>query len=215
VRDITFEDGTATLVHPDTGVTKNVSVVQETASPLFGQYAARVPSLANAYLEQSLPAVDDLTTSFYLRLGAMPSVDNRILQLNSGTVTVANLWLRANGTLCLKYANTWSGGAIATACTPTATPLTTASTYRIVLRQRRGDGTSNAIVSASWARVDPIAGEQPLTQFTSTSLAPTAAGYWTTAPSILRLGATLSGTPLLATLDDIKLDAGYVPPPSA
>jgi hypothetical protein len=218
IKDVTFEDGTPSLVDPISGVTRNAGslVVQDSATEIAGAFSARVPNIANAYLEQNVPGdSDELFTSFYMRLNIRPTVDNRIMQVMSGnTVVVANVWIRANGTLCLKYGNTWSGGSVNTGCTPTAAPLQTGVTYRIAVRQLRGTGTANAAVEAWWAAVDPIAGEPALTKFTSTTVPPSGAGYWTTQPTSVRLGATLGGTTLDAVFDDMRLDAAFLPGPS-
>jgi hypothetical protein len=214
IKDVTFEDGTPSLVHAVSGASRNAGslVLQESVSPIAGSFSARVPNIANAYIEQSVtPDRDDLFTSLYLRLNVRPTVDNRIVQVMSGNTVIGNVWIRANGTLCLKYGNAWSGGSTGAGCTPTASPLQTGVTYRIAVRQTRGDGSSNAVIEGWWAVVNPLGGEPALTRWTSTSVAPSGAGYWTTQPTVVRVGATLTGTPLDAVFDDVRLDAGFMP----
>lgn len=216
IKDITFEDGTSNLVNANTGVDRNPSgkIVLQSSSPLNGAYSAHVPGVDAAYLEQNFAAADDLYVSFYLRLGAIPASDMRVLQLLNGTSTViGNLWVKTNGTLCLKYNNYWSAGSIAAACTPVTSPLVTGASYRIGLREKRGDGTSSATLEAFWAKnsdatTDPTT---PMHRFSATSLAPGAPGYFTLPATSLRLGATLSTTTLNATFDDIKLDRSFMP----
>jgi Fn3 associated/Chitobiase/beta-hexosaminidase C-terminal domain len=212
IKDVTFEDGTPSLVNPTTGVDRNAGnlVVQETATPIKGLYSARVPNLANVYLEQNVSNIDDLYASFYLRLNALPSADNRIVQVLSGTTTVANLWIRTTGQVCLKYFNFWSGGAIGPGCTLASAPLLVGNTYRIAVHQRRGNGTTNAYVEAYLAN-----GDAPFTTpFTSQSVPPSAGasgGYWTTPATQFRIGATLNALSMNMVFDDIKLDSMFLP----
>jgi hypothetical protein len=214
IKDITFEDGTPSLVDATTGVSANAVGVQETASPILGRYSARIPGVANGYMVQNVSGSDQLYLSMYFRMNVMPTSDNRILQVMNGSVAVANAWVRTNGTLCLKYGTAWSGGSLSTACTPTTSPLRAGTAYRLVIRQRAGTATSNAIVEGSWATYDPVLGTGALTQFTSSSVPSTDAAYWTTQPSSIRIGATLSTNALDAVFDDIKLDTTYTPGPS-
>jgi hypothetical protein len=210
IKDITFEDGTPSLVNPNTGVDRNLNgrVVLQSLSPLKGLYSARVPNVDSAWVEQSFAGADDLYVSFYLRLGAVPASDERIVQVLNGTSTVlGNLWVKTNGTLCLKYNGFWSGGSISTACTPTATPLTPGVSYRIGLHEVRGNGASNAVLEGFWA----TSTQTTLQRFTSSSIAPSAPGYFTLPATSWRFGATLSAIALDATFDDTKLDRSFMP----
>lgn len=219
IKDVTFEDGTTNLTNSGTGVDRNPGnlVRQETAAPIKGGYSARVANVANAYLDQNVSGIDDLWVSMYLRLAARPSSDYRVAQILSGTATIANLWIRTNGTLCLKYGNYWSGGSSTTACT--SAPLALApATYRIAIHEVLGNGTSNAFVSGYVATGDTAFAQDanggPI-PFASSSLGPSAPGYWQTQATTFRFGATLSTVPLDATFDDIKLDSAFLPPPSS
>jgi hypothetical protein len=212
IKDLTFEDGTPSLVNSLTGATTNANggMVQELASPLKGTYSARVPNRNNTYLEQTFPGADDLYVSFYVRLAALPTADMRIAQvIVSGGGTQANLWVRSNGTLCLKYNATWSGTAGTTASACTATALLVAPTvYRVGIHERRGDGTNPAVVEAWLAQGDGAFPSQP---FTTSSVASTSTAYWTTKATSFRFGASLTTGALDATFDDVKLDTAFMP----
>ncbi len=219
IKDITFEDGSPSLVNAVSGASLNAyaGMVQETAAPLKGVYSARSPNVNGTYLEQTFSGRDDLYVSFYMSLAARPPADMRIALVIAGGVPVANLWLRASGALCLKYGAYWSGGTTTSACT--TAPLATApAIYRIGIHQRRGDGASNAVVEAFLAEGDAQFGSDatghPLA-FASSSIAPTAAGYWQAPAAAFRLGPTLSSGSLDARFDDIKLDSAFMPRASA
>jgi hypothetical protein len=210
IKDITFEDGTPTLVNALTGASLNANngVVQEVTSPIKGTYSARVPNRNNAYLEQQFTGLDDVYVTFYLRIAApLPPADMRVAQvLVTGGGTQANLWLRTNGQLCLKYNATWSGGTTATACATSA--LQVGTVYRVGIHQRRGDGTSAAVVESFLAAGDTAF---PAAPFASSSLAPTAPGYWQGQATTFRIGASLTSSSLDATFDDIKIDSAFLP----
>jgi hypothetical protein len=216
-KNITVEDGNPTLVDPNSGVTRNGSglVVQETKSPLDGTYSITVPNVANAFLDQTLPASAQLDISFYLRLNSpAPTSDDRLLQLLVGNTTTVNLWVRASGQLCLKYGNAWAGGSAGAACTPSSSPLKVGTTYRIVVTEAPGNGTTSAATAASWSTNSVTATPgQPnaVTQFASATVPPTDPYYWSAAPTTLRFGATLNGTTLAATFDDIFIDQAFIP----
>jgi hypothetical protein len=211
IKDLTFEDGTPSLVNALTGATTNANsgMVQEVASPIKGTYSARVPNRNNTYLEQTFAGVDEIYASFYLRLAAIPTADMRIAQvIVSGGGTQANIWIRSNGTLCLKYNATWSGSAGTTASACTASALLASTVYRVGIHQRRGDGTNPAVVEAWLAQGDSAFPSSP---FTTSSIAPTSAAYWQIRATSLRLGASLTSGALDATFDDVKLDTAFMP----
>jgi hypothetical protein len=220
IRNITFEDGTPSLINAVSGAEKNASglVTQESVTPIKGRYSAHVANVTNAYIEQSTGNVDNLYLSFYFRLNVRPTVDHRFAQVLSGQTTIANLWVRTDGTICLKYGNYWSGGSIGAACTPLSKALVVGVSYRLAVRELRGDGTSSAILQGYLAQGDtPFAMDvsgQPVT-FASSVVASTSPGYWTTPATTVRLGATLSGPVLDATYDDIELDSAFLPSPSS
>jgi len=210
IKDITFEDGTVTLIHAITGVDRNPgnSTKQESASPIKGSFSAKVTNLPNVYVEQSFGPADDIYVSFYFRLTSRPTADNRIAQVLNTGATLANLWLRLDGTLCLKYGNAWSGGTPGPSCTTLARAIGLApSVYRIGIHQRRGDGVSNALVEAYLAVGDAPFGAA----FASASVAPTSTAYWQTQANVFRLGSALTSTALDAVFDDIKLDSVFMP----
>src|SRR5581483_7966426 len=156
-----------------------------------GLYSARVPNLANVYLEQNLSNIDDLYVSFYLRLNALPNSDNRIAQVLDSSTTIANLWIHTTNQVYLKYGNFWSSNAIGPGCSLATKPLLVGNTYRIAVQQRRGDGTAPAYVEAYLANGDAAFGA-PFTSQSIPASAGTTGGYWTTPATTFRIGATLN-----------------------
>ena len=214
IKDITFEDGTASLVDGTSGASLNLGggMTQELTTPLKGQYSARASNVSGTYLEQTLAPQGDLSASFYVSVRALPSADAQVAAILAGATTVARVVLRPIGTLCLEVAGAWSGGSLATACTTTALALAPA-TFRVGLHQRAGDGTRTAVVEAFLASGDAQfttdATGRPLA-FASTTIAVGAAGYWQTGATAIRIGPATTGK-LDATFDDAKLDAAFMP----
>ena len=162
--------------------------------PLKGQYAARIPNVTNAYLQENFAATADLYLAFYLRLEALPTSDVRIaLLLNSGT-SVGSIVLRPTGALRLRNGTTTIG--------QDSVPLQVGQLYRVGLRQKQGAGT-DAILEGYLSSGDTAFG---------TPFAATTAGSWTTPSDRLRLGPTTPGT-VDVTVDDIKLDSAAMPLP--
>jgi N,N-dimethylformamidase beta subunit-like protein/fibronectin type III domain protein len=206
IKDVTFEDGTTNLINPNSGVDKNPGnlVVQDASTPLKGGYSAHA-SVSGAWLEQDFSNTNNLYVSFYLRVNALPSADMRVAQILNGNSTyMANLWVRANGLLCLKNGAYWNGGTTTTACTTSA--LVVGTVYRIGLHEQAGNGTSNALLEGFYA--NPSSGS--LTRFTTWTLTPSTGGYFTLPGNALRFGATLSAI-FDATFDDVKLDTMFMP----
>jgi hypothetical protein len=193
IKDITFEDGS--LTHPDSGADRIVGTVSlETANPLKGTYAAKIPNTATSYLEESFAGVDDLYVTFYVRLLALPSSNQRLAFISNNGTTVGNLFLFTDGTLRLRNGSTTIGS-------PSA-PLSVGTLYRVGLRQKKGSA-SDAILQAFIAVGEASFG---------TPFAATSTGAWTTQADRLRVGATLSVT-LDAIVDDIRLDSASMPQP--
>jgi hypothetical protein len=167
------------------------AVTLETASPLKGSYSARVAA-ADAYLQESFSAVDDLYVALALRVSALPSADTRILLVSNNGTTIGNLVLHSNGSLRLRNGSTTIGGDSA--------PLSVGATYRVGIHQKRGSG-GNAVLEAYLA-ADGAAFGAPFAAISS--------GTWATAADRLRFGATVS-VAINATFDDIKLDAASMP----
>jgi hypothetical protein len=51
----------------------------------------------------------------------------------------------------------------------------------------------------------------PVTLFASASVPPSDSYYWSSQPGTLRFGATLGGTPLAGTFDDVFIDQAFIP----
>ena len=190
IKSITFESGR--LVDATNGVdSTSGSVTLEIASPLKGSYSARVAA-ADAYLQESFSATDDLYVSLALRVDALPSADTRILLISNNGTTVGNLLLRSNGMLRLRNGSTTIGADSA--------PLSVGTIYRVGIRQKLGSG-GNAVLAAYLAADGATFGAP---------FASTGGGTWTTPADRLRFGATVS-VAVNATFDDIKLDAASMP----
>ena len=184
-REVTFEEGR--LIDPDTGVDRTIGAVTlETTAPLKGTYAARIPNVADCYVEVSFTAAGDLYASFSLRVAALPASDLRIALLSSAGTTVGNLTLRPTGALTLRNGSTTVGSSSA--------PLRVGTTYRVGLRQRKGTGR-NAVLEGYLAERDASFGT-PFAALTN--------GTWTASVDRLRVGSTMS-VKLDATIDDITL----------
>jgi hypothetical protein len=198
LKEITFEDGS--LTHPTSGVDRVVGAVAlDNQASIHGTYAASLPSVGSAYLEETFTQVDDLSVSFYFRLNALPASDVRIALISTAGTSVGNVLLRQNGALRLRYGSTTIG-----ADTP---PLAIGTLYRLGLHQKRGTG-GNAVLEAFLAMGD----EAFAAPFASTTT-----GTWTSPADRLRLGATTSSA-LNAVFDTILLDSGAfggTPPPTS
>jgi hypothetical protein len=194
IKDITFEGGA--LTDPATGADKvSGTVALETTAPLNGRFSARVPNAASAYVEEAFAATDDVYASVYVRLGALPAADARIVLVSTAGTSVGNLVVRTTGRLRLRVDTTTVG--------LESTPLAPGQLYRIGIRQKRG-AAGNAVLEAFLA-----AGDAPF----STPFASTAAGAWTAAADRVRVGATNPGA-IDLVFDDLRLDAAAMPGPA-
>jgi hypothetical protein len=194
IKNITFENGS--LTDPTSGV-DNIAggVVLDGASLIKGVYAANIPNVGSAYLNENFTGVDDLYVSFYLKVNSLPSGDARLALISNVGTTVGNLVLRTTGALRLRNGSTTIG--------LDSAPLTVGSVYRVGLHQRRGTG-ANGQLDAYLAVGDSAYG---------TAFASLTTGTWTTQADRFRFGATTS-TILNANFDDIRLDSGAMPGPS-
>jgi hypothetical protein len=192
IKDITFEGGSLTA--PITGADRiSGTVTLLTSSPLKQTYSARI-SAGNSYLEESFGATTDLYLSLYVRLNALPTADVRLVQITNGGTTVGNMLVRASGRLRLRVDATTIGVESA--------PLVVGQLYRVGVRQKQGPG---GILQGFLASNDDAFGAP---------FAATTTGTWTTAADRLRFGATTS-TAVDVIVDDIRLDANAMPPPSS
>ena len=195
IKEITFEDGS--LTHPTSGADRVVGTVTlESATPLKGRYAARVPGTGSSYLDESFTAVDDLFVSFYLQLPTALANNVRIVRITNAGTTMGHIKLLQTGKLELRNGSTSIG--------VSATALSPGTLYRIGLHQKKGSG-SNAVLEGFLAVGDEAFGAP---------FAATTTGTWTTRADRLEVGAS-SLDVLDAVFDDIKLDSGAMPPPRA
>ena len=193
IRDITFEGGS--LIGAS-GVDRVVGTIAlETASPLKGQYSARIPNAASTYLDVRFTATDDLYVSLYVRLSALPAADARLVAIANAGTGVGNLVVRTNGQLRLRVGSTLVG--------VDSAPLQVGQLYRLGIRQKRG-ASGNAVLEAY-----VTSGDAPF----GTPFASTTTGTWTTAADRLAVGAT-SPNPIDIVVDDVRLDAAVMPGPS-
>ena len=188
LKHLTFEG--ASLTDASTGADKvSGAVTRDTASPLAGAASAKLSAATSAYLEETVPATNDLWVTALVRPASLPSGDARIVMVQNDGTTVGALQLRATGRLRLRQGSTTVGAESA--------PLAAGTTYRIGLHQVRGTG-STAVLEAYQAPVGSSFGAP---------FARTATGTWTTAATRVRLGAT-SGPAVSASFDDVFVDAG-------
>lgn len=193
IKMMTFENGS--LTDPDTGADSiNGTVLLETAAPLKGLAAARVPGTSGSFLNETFTPASDLYVSFYFRLTALPSADVRIALVSNDGESTGILLLRNTGRLRLRAQSINVGTESA--------PLTPGQLYRIGLHQKAGTG-GNAVLEGFIAVGDDAFGAP----FASTST-----GSWTTSADRLRLGTTTGSGDLV--FDDVALSTVAMPGPS-
>ncbi|CAN5715986.1 hypothetical protein BH10ACT1_BH10ACT1_05690 [soil metagenome] len=188
LKHMTFEGGA--LTDATTGADKvSGTVTRDTAAPLSGAASAKFTAATSAYLEETVPATDDLWASALVKPVALPTGDLRLLMLQNDGTTVGALQLRASGGLRLRNGSTTIGAE--------SSPLTAGTTYRVGLHQKKGTG-GNAVLEAYVAPAGASFGAP---------FAKTTTGTWTNGATRLRLGAT-SGPALSASFDDVFVDSG-------
>ncbi|MEQ1761489.1 MAG: hypothetical protein ABL986_24545, partial [Vicinamibacterales bacterium] len=189
LKAITFEAGS--LVNATNGLDAVRGVASlETAAPLKGWFSARVAG--EVYLEEKFSASDDLYVSLYIRIGALPVADTRIVQISNAGDTVGNIVLRTNGRLRLRIDGKTVGAE--------SQSLVPGQLYRIGIHQRSGTG-ADAVLEAFVASASTPFGAA----FSSATT-----GVWTTRADRLRLGATTSSVVDLV-VDDVVLNTGSMP----
>lgn len=194
IKDITFEDGS--LVHASTGADRAAGLITlDPGGVLVGTYSAHVPNAGSSYLEENFESTADLHVSLYLRVNALPEANSRIVLLMNGSTAIGNLLLRPSGRLRLRVGTTAIGAESA--------PLTVDQVYRVGIRQKSGSG-GNAVLEAFLG----TAGGEFQTPFAATS-----SGAWTAPATRLRVGPT-GANAADVHVDDIRLDAASMPPPS-
>ncbi|WP_426574008.1 carboxypeptidase regulatory-like domain-containing protein [Aquihabitans sp. McL0605] len=188
LKHITLEN--ASLTDPTTGADKvSGAFTRDTTAPLSGTASAQLAAATSAYLEETVPATDDLFVTALIRPAAVPTGDARILMLQNNGTTVGALQLRASGKLRLRQGSTTIG--------LESSVLTPGTTYRVGLHQVRGT-SGNAVLEAYVAPAGLPLGSP---------FARTATGTWTDGATRVRIGAT-SGPAVSASFDDIFVDSG-------
>jgi hypothetical protein len=192
VKDITFEAGSLTGTSGFGSTTGTVTL--ETGSPLKGADSMTIAT-GSSYGTQSYTATDEIFISLYVRIGAIPAGQVRVVRIADGGTSVGALTLETTGKLTLR------NGTTSIAATPSA--LVTGTLYRIGIHQRKGTG-SNAVLEGFIATGDAAFGAPFASSSTQT---------FTSQTDSVQIGAT-TGTAGRLTLDDIRLDRGSMPGPS-
>ncbi|PTL78951.1 Ig-like domain-containing protein [Vitiosangium sp. GDMCC 1.1324] len=123
-----FETGSLSGVERVEGPVTLVSGV----AALRGNWSAKIPGAAPAFLEESFQGTDELFTSFLLRMDTAPTVDANLLSLSKDGTVVPHVLLRPNRALQLMNGDTPVG---------TRTNfMTVGEVYQVALRQRDGGG---------------------------------------------------------------------------
>jgi hypothetical protein len=193
VKDITFEAASLTGTSGFGSTTGTVTL--ETGSPLKGADSMTIAT-GTSYGTQSYTATDEIFISLYVRIGAIPAGQVRLLRIASGSTTLGVITLeKTTGAITLRNGTTAVGVASA--------PLTPGTLYRIGFHQKKGAG-SDAVLEGFIATGDAAFGAPFASSSTQTL---------TTQTDSVQIGAT-TGTAGNMTLDDIRLDTGSMPGPS-
>ena len=193
VKDITFEAGSLTGSSGFGSITGTPSL--ETASPLKGADSMTI-STGTSYGTQTYTATDEIFLSLYIRLAAIPSAQVRVVRITDAGTSVGALTLETTGKLTLRNGSTSLGA--------TTAALTPGTLYRIGIHQKRGTG-SNGMLEGFVATGDANFGAAFASSGTQT---------FTTQADSVQIGAT-TGTAGSFTVDDVRLDTGAMPGPSA
>jgi hypothetical protein len=168
------------------------TVTRITTGALKGTASAQV-SAASSYLQEDFTAVDNLYTSFYLKVTALPTANVRLAVIyDSAGAIQGEVVLLTTGKLRLRHNGTIIGA--------DSTALVANTVYRIGLAQKRGTGT-NAVFQAFLATGDAA--------FSATPFAQSTTGTLTTQATRFRVGATNNS--LTAVLDDVRVDSAAMP----
>ncbi len=193
IKDITFENGSITDL--TTGFDTKTGTVNITkTSPIKGADSMTVTA-GSSYGQENYTASDEIFISLYLKIGAVPSGQVRLLRIADQGTTVGALTLETTGKLTLRNGSTSVGA--------TAAALTPGTIYRIGIHQKKGSG-SNAVLEGFMAAGDA--------QFTTAFASSTTQTFKTQADSVQVGASTSTGGNL--TFDDIRLDTGVMPGPS-
>jgi hypothetical protein len=193
IKDITFEAGS--LIGTSGFGSTTGTVTLETGLPLKGSDSMTVSSGAS-YGTQSFTAADEVFISIYIKIAALPAGQVRVLRIADGGTSVGALTLETTGKVTLRNSSTSVGA--------TTIALTPGTLYRMGIHQKRGTG-SNGVLEGFVATGDANFG---------TAFAASSSQTFTTQADLVQCGATTGNAGSL-TLDDIRLDTGIMPGPSA
>ena len=194
IKDITFDDGNIT--DPTTGFDAQTGSIRlETASPLKGADSATVTA-GSSYGRENFSATDQIFISLYVRIGAIPAGQVRLVRITDQGTTVGAITIETSGKVTLRSGTTNLGA--------TTIALKPGTVYRVGIHQKKGTG-SNAVLEGFLAIGDA--------NFTAPFASNGSQNFMTQADS-LQIGASTS-TGVNLTVDDIRLDTGSMPGPSA
>ncbi len=193
IKDITFENGS--IIDPTTGFDTKTGTVNVTkTSPLKGADSMAI-TVDTSYGQENFTATDELFISLYIKIGAVPAGQVRLVRVTDQGTSVGALTLETTGKLTLRNASTNVGA--------TTTSLNPGTVYRIGIHQKKGTG-SNAVLEGFLATGDA--------DFTTAFAKSTTQTFKTQADSVQIGASTATGGNL--TFDDIRLDSGTMPGPS-
>ena len=194
IKDITFENGNIT--DPTTGFDSQTGTIRlETVSPLKGADSVTVTS-GSSYGRENFSATDQIFISLYVRIGAIPAGQVRLVRITDQGTTVGAITIETSGKVTLRNGTTNLGA--------TTLALKPGTLYRVGIHQKKGTG-SNAVLEGFLATGDA--------NFTA-PFASNASQTLTTQSDSVQIGASTSTGGAL-TVDDIRLDTGSMPGPSA
>jgi len=194
IKDITFDDGNIT--DPTTGFDAQTGSIRlETASPLKGADSATVTA-GSSYGRENFSATDQIFISLYVRIGAIPAGQVRLVRITDQGTTVGAITIETSGKVTLRSGTTNLGA--------TTIALKPGTVYRVGIHQKKGTG-STAVLEGFLAIGDA--------NFTVPFASNGSQNFMTQADS-LQIGASTS-TGVNLTVDDIRLDTGSMPGPSA
>jgi hypothetical protein len=193
IKDITFENGSIT--DSTTGFDIKSGTVNITKSSPIKGANSMVITTGSSYGQENYTAVDEIFISLYLKIGALPGGQVRLVRITDQGTTVGAVTLETTGKLTLRNGTNNLGTS-----TLTLAPNTI---YRIGIHQKRGTG-SNAVLQGFVATGDA--------NFT-TAFAQSSTQTFKTQADSVQIGASTSTGGNL-TFDDIRLDSGVMPGPS-
>lgn len=203
IKSMTFQDGCLSGSTCSTGADSLYGTGASIANTgLSTTSTASALVNGNAYFTEGFTAVDNLYSSFYVKIHALPSATIRIAQVRNrnadGTsTTIGEVWLTSAGVLRLQQ-----GGS--STVIGSSSVLAVGMVYRVGLVQKKGTG-SNGVLQAYLATGAASFG---------TPFAERTAGTWTTQATRFIFAMTHANTQTInMTFDDVKLDSAAMPAP--